>query len=56
MSLGSSNVFISSILPWVFGISLTIIILSLKIKYFSQSGPDIDGGSSGVDGDCSDDF
>jgi hypothetical protein len=57
MSLDSSNFIRSSVFPWVFSISLTIIILSLNIKYFSQSGLDKDGGNTGgFDGDLGDDL
>ncbi len=55
MSLYSSNFIRSSVLPWVFGISLTIIILSLNIKYFLQPGVDRDGGdTTGFDIDSGD--
>jgi len=55
MSLGSNNFFISTILPWVFGISLIIIILSLNIKYFSKP-THRSGDGYGFDGDLGDDF
>ena len=56
MSLESSSFFTSSVLPWVFGISLSITLLSLAIKYnfFNNAsmGSDSGGGCSGDGGGC----
>ncbi len=54
MSLTSSSYFTSSVLPWVFGISLILSILSLVIRYkliFGNSFGADSGGDGGV-GDC----
>ena len=55
MSIESSNYFTSSILPWVFGISLSISLISLWLKYklFQNSSIGADSvGNDGGGGDC----
>ena len=52
MSLESSNYFTSSVLPWIFGISLSISLLSLVIKYNFFNNTSMGADSAG---DCSGD-
>lgn len=59
MSIESSNYFTSSVLPWIFGVSLSISLISLLTKYrlFHNTSVGADssghfGGDGGSGGDC----